>query len=205
MHLHSLPKDASATIKSSELGFTIGEYNKLLSFKFFLESTLLCEIVINMVVGGEVTTLKGLEEISGIIITEMLINNQLFVLNYRRCLPVSLLHLAIKLITMVYKYACFKLEVETKGIKFTETFDIEVQLDEFSFKCVNAVIDSISISVCTNCCILEIRANNLLGNHSNEKSTPRWFNVTIITSANTQDEILPQWSGFLQKDEGETQ
>ncbi|KAG2292235.1 hypothetical protein Bca52824_038904 [Brassica carinata] len=32
------------------------------------------EIVINMVVGGEVTTLKGLEEISGIIITEMLIN-----------------------------------------------------------------------------------------------------------------------------------
>ncbi|CAF1716879.1 unnamed protein product [Brassica napus] len=33
----------------------------------------------------------------------------------------------------------------------------------------------------------------------------RRFNVTIITSANTQDEILPQWSGFLQKDEGETQ
>jgi len=28
--------------KSSELGFIIGEYNKLLSFKFFLESTLLC-------------------------------------------------------------------------------------------------------------------------------------------------------------------
>jgi len=33
----------------------------------------------------------------------------------------------------------------------------------------------------------------------------RGFNVTIITSANTQDEILPPWSCFLQKDEGETQ
>lgn len=31
------------------------------------------------------------------------------------------------------------------------------------------------------------------------------FNVTIVTSANTQDETLPPWSGFLQKDEGETQ
>ncbi|KAL4181288.1 hypothetical protein AMTRI_Chr12g270480 [Amborella trichopoda] len=27
------------------------------------------------------------------------------------------------------------------------------------------------------------------------------FNVTIVTSANTQDETLPPWSGFLQKDE----
>ena len=33
----------------------------------------------------------------------------------------------------------------------------------------------------------------------------RRFNVTIVTSANTQDETLPPWSGFLQKDEGETQ
>lgn len=33
----------------------------------------------------------------------------------------------------------------------------------------------------------------------------RGFNVTIVTSANTQDETLPLWSGFLQKDEGETQ
>jgi len=32
----------------------------------------------------------------------------------------------------------------------------------------------------------------------------RGFNVTIVTSANTQDETLPLWSGFLQKDEGET-
>nr|YP_011021744.1 ribosomal protein L5 [Meniocus linifolius]WQM22043.1 ribosomal protein L5 [Meniocus linifolius] len=31
----------------------------------------------------------------------------------------------------------------------------------------------------------------------------RGFNVTILTSANTQDETLPPWSGFLQKDEGE--
>nr|YP_010127592.1 ribosomal protein L5 [Bougainvillea spectabilis]QPP04916.1 ribosomal protein L5 [Bougainvillea spectabilis]ULO25713.1 ribosomal protein L5 [Bougainvillea glabra] len=33
----------------------------------------------------------------------------------------------------------------------------------------------------------------------------RGFNVTIVTSANTQDETLLPWSGFLQKDEGETQ
>lgn len=33
----------------------------------------------------------------------------------------------------------------------------------------------------------------------------REFNVTIVTSANTQDETLLPWSGFLQKDEGETQ
>ncbi|KAL5057354.1 hypothetical protein RYX36_028958 [Vicia faba] len=33
----------------------------------------------------------------------------------------------------------------------------------------------------------------------------RGFNVTILTLANTQDETLPPWSGFLQKDEGETQ
>ncbi|WZY77627.1 hypothetical protein YC2023_024011 [Brassica napus] len=53
--------------------------------------------------------------------------------------------------------------------------------------------DSISISVCTNCCILEIRANNLLGSHSNEKSTPRYFsdlrqtlkNFSEKTSRNT--------------------
>ncbi|KAH7537288.1 hypothetical protein FEM48_Zijuj03G0076800 [Ziziphus jujuba var. spinosa] len=31
------------------------------------------------------------------------------------------------------------------------------------------------------------------------------FDVTIVTSANTQDETLPPWSSFLQKDEGETQ
>ncbi|GAB4839700.1 hypothetical protein Ancab_039464 [Ancistrocladus abbreviatus] len=31
----------------------------------------------------------------------------------------------------------------------------------------------------------------------------RGFNVTIVTSANTQDETLLPWSGFLQKDEGE--
>ncbi|PHT80127.1 60S ribosomal protein L5, mitochondrial [Capsicum annuum] len=33
----------------------------------------------------------------------------------------------------------------------------------------------------------------------------RGFNVTIVTLANTQDETLPPWSSFLQKDEGETQ
>lgn len=32
----------------------------------------------------------------------------------------------------------------------------------------------------------------------------RGFNVTIVTSANTQDETLPPWSGFFQKDEGES-
>ncbi|CAK7322454.1 unnamed protein product [Dovyalis caffra] len=32
----------------------------------------------------------------------------------------------------------------------------------------------------------------------------RGFNVTIVTSANTQDETLLLWSGFLQKDKGET-
>nr|KAJ0214652.1 hypothetical protein LSAT_V11C400214700 [Lactuca sativa] len=31
------------------------------------------------------------------------------------------------------------------------------------------------------------------------------FNVTIVTSANTQDETLPPWSGFFQKDVGESQ
>ncbi|KAL8188787.1 hypothetical protein R6Q57_029542 [Mikania cordata] len=33
----------------------------------------------------------------------------------------------------------------------------------------------------------------------------RGFHVTIFTSANTQDETLPPWSGFFQKDEGESQ
>ncbi|KAH7547135.1 hypothetical protein FEM48_Zijuj01G0277100 [Ziziphus jujuba var. spinosa] len=33
----------------------------------------------------------------------------------------------------------------------------------------------------------------------------RGFNVAIVTSANTQDETLPPWSYFLQKDEGKTQ
>ena len=33
----------------------------------------------------------------------------------------------------------------------------------------------------------------------------RGFNVTIVTSANTQDETLLLWSGFLQKDEGNYQ
>ncbi|KAF3616866.1 60S ribosomal protein L5, mitochondrial [Capsicum annuum] len=33
----------------------------------------------------------------------------------------------------------------------------------------------------------------------------RGFNVTIVTSSNTQDETLPPWNGFLQKDEGKTQ
>lgn len=31
----------------------------------------------------------------------------------------------------------------------------------------------------------------------------RGFNVTIVTSANTQDETLLLWSGFFQKDEGQ--
>ncbi|CAN6440670.1 unnamed protein product [Victoria cruziana] len=31
----------------------------------------------------------------------------------------------------------------------------------------------------------------------------RGFHVTIVTSANTQDETLPLWSGFLQKEEGD--
>ena len=29
------------------------------------------------------------------------------------------------------------------------------------------------------------------------------FNVTIVTSANTQDETLPPWRGFFKKDEGQ--
>ncbi|KAM0058811.1 putative ribosomal protein L5 [Helianthus debilis subsp. tardiflorus] len=33
----------------------------------------------------------------------------------------------------------------------------------------------------------------------------RGFHVTILTSANTQDQTLPPWSGFFQKDEGESQ
>nr|YP_010593426.1 ribosomal protein L5 [Luzula sylvatica]WAI96506.1 ribosomal protein L5 [Luzula sylvatica] len=33
----------------------------------------------------------------------------------------------------------------------------------------------------------------------------RGFNVTIFTSANTKDETLLLWSGFLQKEEGESQ
>nr|WNH36722.1 ribosomal protein L5 [Gastrodia angusta] len=33
----------------------------------------------------------------------------------------------------------------------------------------------------------------------------RGFNVTIVTSANTKDETLPPWSGFLLKDEVFTQ
>nr|YP_010921728.1 ribosomal protein L5 [Pinellia ternata]WIM35502.1 ribosomal protein L5 [Pinellia ternata] len=33
----------------------------------------------------------------------------------------------------------------------------------------------------------------------------RGFNLTIVTSAKTKDETLPPWSGFLQKDEGESQ
>ncbi|GKD54185.1 ribosomal protein L5 [Tanacetum coccineum] len=32
----------------------------------------------------------------------------------------------------------------------------------------------------------------------------RGFNVTIVTSANIQDETLPQWSSVFQKDEGES-
>ncbi|ERM97420.1 hypothetical protein AMTR_s00251p00014530, partial [Amborella trichopoda] len=31
----------------------------------------------------------------------------------------------------------------------------------------------------------------------------RWFNVTIVTSANKQDETSPPWSDFLQNDEGD--
>ncbi|KAL2923887.1 60S ribosomal protein L5 mitochondrial [Bienertia sinuspersici] len=33
--------------------------------------------------------------------------------------------------------------------------------------------------------------------------TFRGFNVTIVISANTHDETLLPWSGFLQKDEGQ--
>ena len=29
------------------------------------------------------------------------------------------------------------------------------------------------------------------------------FNVTIVTSTNTQDETLPPWRGFFKKDEGQ--
>jgi hypothetical protein len=32
----------------------------------------------------------------------------------------------------------------------------------------------------------------------------RGFNVTTVALANTQGGTLPPWSGFLQKDEGET-
>ena len=33
----------------------------------------------------------------------------------------------------------------------------------------------------------------------------RGFTVTIVTSAKTKDETVAPWSGFLQKDDGESQ
>nr|YP_010960229.1 ribosomal protein L5 [Chamaemelum nobile]WNG77820.1 ribosomal protein L5 [Chamaemelum nobile] len=44
-----------------------------------------------------------------------------------------------------------------------------------------------------------------LGDHFEIFEHIRGFNVTIVTSANTQDETLPPWSGFFQKDKGESQ
>ncbi|CAA7406375.1 unnamed protein product [Spirodela intermedia] len=44
-----------------------------------------------------------------------------------------------------------------------------------------------------------------LGDHFKIFEHIRGFNVTIVTSAKTKDETLPPWSGFLQKDEGESQ
>ncbi|KAK1374730.1 hypothetical protein POM88_030923 [Heracleum sosnowskyi] len=40
-----------------------------------------------------------------------------------------------------------------------------------------------------------------LGEHFEIFEHIRGFNVTIVTSANTQDETLPLWSGLLQKEE----
>ncbi|KAL8109004.1 hypothetical protein AgCh_025195 [Apium graveolens] len=42
-----------------------------------------------------------------------------------------------------------------------------------------------------------------LGEHFEIFEHIRGFNATIVTSANTQDETLPLWSGLLQKEEGE--
>ncbi|PHT70820.1 60S ribosomal protein L5, mitochondrial [Capsicum annuum] len=41
-----------------------------------------------------------------------------------------------------------------------------------------------------------------LGDHFEIFKHIRGFNVTIVTSANTQDDTLPPWSGFLQKMRG---
>ncbi|KAL0718797.1 hypothetical protein Bca4012_068120 [Brassica carinata] len=75
MYLHSFTRGASPTIKGSS-----NSYAK--RYSYGCSQNLSCselgfiigEIVIEMVVRGEVTTLKGFEEISSIIITEMLIN-----------------------------------------------------------------------------------------------------------------------------------
>ncbi|KAL0876300.1 hypothetical protein Bca101_026005 [Brassica carinata] len=70
-------------IKSSELGFIIGE------------------ILINMVVRGEVTTFKGFEEISSIIITEMISENlQKFKYSYdlKNTIKICLISLELQII-----------------------------------------------------------------------------------------------------------
>lgn len=61
--------------------------------------------------------------------------------------------------------------------------------------------NSIQFSMETEFCELSPE----LENHFEIFEHIRGFNVTIVTSANTQDETLLLWSGFLQKDEGETQ
>nr|QNJ89316.1 ribosomal protein L5 [Daucus guttatus]QNJ89338.1 ribosomal protein L5 [Daucus littoralis] len=43
-----------------------------------------------------------------------------------------------------------------------------------------------------------------LGEHFEIFEHIRGFNATIVTSANTQDETLPLWSGFLKKEEKES-
>ncbi|KAL8101451.1 hypothetical protein AgCh_033383 [Apium graveolens] len=59
--------------------------------------------------------------------------------------------------------------------------------------------NSIQFSMETEFCELSPK----LGEHFKIFEDIRGFNATIVTSANTQDETLPLWSGLLQKEEGE--
>lgn len=60
--------------------------------------------------------------------------------------------------------------------------------------------NSIQFSMETEFCELSPE----LGEHFEIFEHIRGFNATIVTSANTQDETLPLWSGLLQKEEGES-
>nr|QNJ89339.1 ribosomal protein L5 [Daucus muricatus]QNJ89340.1 ribosomal protein L5 [Daucus muricatus] len=57
--------------------------------------------------------------------------------------------------------------------------------------------NSIQFSMETEFCELSPE----LGEHFEIFEHIRGFNATIVTSANTQDETLPLWSGFLKKEE----
>lgn len=60
--------------------------------------------------------------------------------------------------------------------------------------------NSIQFSMETEFCELSPE----LGEHFEIFEHIRGFNATIVTSANTQDETLPLWSGFLKKEEKES-